>query len=277
MLETIMFSIVIVNYNNGCFLEDALLSVFSQSYQDFELIVVDGGSTDDSVQIIEKYAEKLAWWCSEKDKGQSDAFNKGFSKAKGLWGCWLNADDIFINSHALEHIRNYLCDHPDCEWCSANTIFLDAELKVMKCCRNSNVSSRFHQWLPGTVIGAPSSFFLLSRLREVNGFDDGLHFVMDIDLWRKFFLRGMQLWQVSEYIWGFRVHESSKTSHSITQSKSESFYRESILLRSRYKYNRIKISIGKFLYYGLKMLTFNFFLAKYDTCRYRGTTHRFGG
>jgi len=80
-----LLSIVIANYNYGRFLESAILSVVSQELADkVELIVCDGGSTDDSVEIIKKYSGQISWWVSEKDNGQSDAFNKGFAHARGI-------------------------------------------------------------------------------------------------------------------------------------------------------------------------------------------------
>ena len=88
-----LLSIVIANYNYGRFLEDAIKSVLSQDMGDkVELIICDAASSDNSVEIIKKYADKISWWVSEEDKGQSDAFNKGFAHATGKYGCWLNAD-----------------------------------------------------------------------------------------------------------------------------------------------------------------------------------------
>ena len=94
--EAPFFSIVIVNYNYGRFLEAAILSILNQSCVDYELIVVDGGSTDNSVDIIRKYKNSISWWCSEKDNGQSHAFNKGFAHANGRFLTWLNADDLLM-------------------------------------------------------------------------------------------------------------------------------------------------------------------------------------
>ena len=110
-----LLSIVIANYNYGRFLEEAIQSVLSQSCDDYELIIVDGGSTDNSVEIIKKYEDKIAWWVSEKDNGQSDAFNKGFAQAKGKFGCWLNADDILM-PNAIRAVVEYIKKHPKAEW-----------------------------------------------------------------------------------------------------------------------------------------------------------------
>ena len=122
-----LLSIVIVNYNYGRYLKMALDSVLEQIVPEVELIVVDGGSTDDSVEIIKKYADQIAWWCSEPDRGQSDAFNKGFAKARGRYLTWLNADDILV-SGAINAILRMLRKYPDCEWFTGNFYrFSDAD------------------------------------------------------------------------------------------------------------------------------------------------------
>ena len=105
-------SIIVVNYNYGRFINDAIESVIGQeSFDNCELIIVDGGSSDNSVECIKEHANKIAWWCSEKDKGQSDAFNKAFSHARGKFGFWLNADDILMPG-AIKAILEYLSSHP---------------------------------------------------------------------------------------------------------------------------------------------------------------------
>ena len=124
-----LLSIVIANYNYGRFLETAIKSVVEQDgFDKCELIIVDGGSTDNSVEIIKKYEDKITWWVSEKDKGQSDAFNKGFAHANGKLGCWVNADDLLLPG-TIKSVIGYISTHNECEWISGGMVFLDSEEK----------------------------------------------------------------------------------------------------------------------------------------------------
>src|ERR1700687_6032262 len=89
-------SVVTPSFNQGQFLEETILSVLGQNYPDLEYLIIDGGSTDSSVEIISKYADRLAYWESEPDRGQAHAINKGFARATGQIMCWINSDDFFF-------------------------------------------------------------------------------------------------------------------------------------------------------------------------------------
>lgn len=235
---TPLFTIVIANYNYGRFLDDAIQSVVAQNLgNQVELIICDAGSTDNSVDVIKKYANGLppntqfnawvlqspkrlatqpngqlvTWWCSEKDGGQSAAFNKGFSHAKGRFLVWLNADDI-LTSGALKAVAHEIEKHPTCEWFIGSSIYADADLKVTRCFCAHRFSVLRAKW--GFLsAGGPSSFFTKRLLDAVGGIDESLHYVMDTDLWHKFYLNcGAKYRRTRHNIFAYRQHEASKMS-----------------------------------------------------------------
>lgn len=108
-------SIITPSYNQGEYLEETILSVLNQTYGNIEYIVIDGGSTDNSVDIIRKYEERITFWCSEKDKGQADAINKGLKRATGDMVCWINSDDV-LYPNFVEKFVNYFVAHPDVDF-----------------------------------------------------------------------------------------------------------------------------------------------------------------
>lgn len=231
-----LFSVVIANYNYGRFLEDAIKSVIAQNMsEEVELIICDGGSNDNSVEIIKKYANGLppnthradwqssslqygasdlgliTWWCSEKDGGQSAAFNKGFSHAKGRLLTWLNADDI-LTPGALRAVARVIGEHPDCEWCIGSSCYADETLRVTKCFCAHAFSFVRARWGVLTV-GGPSTFFSPRLLRMAGGLDESLHYVMDTDLWYKFYFRcDVRYRRTLHNIFAYRRHEASKMS-----------------------------------------------------------------
>jgi glycosyltransferase involved in cell wall biosynthesis len=265
-----LLSIVIANYNYGRFLEEAIQSVLSQSCNDYELIIVDGGSTDNSVEIIKKYEDKIAWWVSEKDKGQSDAFNKGFAQAKGKFGCWLNADDILM-PNAISVVVDYIKKNPKAEWVCGSSVFVDAHLNIKWCSRCVKTFNVFQKKIPWYSINGPSSFFLLKNLNKVGGFDLDLHYTMDTDLWRRFIKNGVKLHYVKNYIWCFRVHEESKTSHKfLTGRGSNSFATEGQVMNLRYGITSFKNKVASYLNRFARLISGTYLHGYLDTRRYRG-------
>ena len=224
-----LLSIVIANYNYGRFLEEAIQSVIAQNMGDkVELIICDAASTDNSVEVIKKYANglppntplttnhqplttKITWWCSEPDGGQSAAFNKGFSHARGRFLTWLNADDILTHG-ALEAVSREIARNPGCEWFIGSSLWADVNLRVTHCFCAHRFSTLRARW--GFLsAGGPSSFFTKRLLNAAGGIDESLHYVMDTDLWYKFyFLCGAKYRRTRHNVFVYRQHEASKMS-----------------------------------------------------------------
>lgn len=235
-MQTTLFSIVIANYNYGRFLEDAIKSVIAQGMGDqVELIICDAASTDNSVDVIRKYANGLppnilrsewqgsnsqlatpnskliSWWCSEKDGGQSAAFNKGFAHARGKYLTWLNADDVFFPG-ALKSISKVIERYPDGEWFVGSTAWVDKNLRIKHVFTAHRFSVLRGHFACATACG-PSSFFTKRLLDSAGGIDETMHYAMDIDLWHKFFRKcHVRYHRTTAMVWAYRIHEDSKLS-----------------------------------------------------------------
>lgn len=243
-----VLSIVIANYNYGKYLATAIESIISQNVDDFaEIIVCDAASTDDSVAVIKRYESHIAWWCSEKDGGQSAAFNKGFSHACGEYLTWLNADDILWPG-ALEKIKSAMLSNPGFQWIAGGTVYFDDKGVPFNTSMPGQWQiarfARVPDWL---MVDGPSSIFSRKLLKNVGGVDENLHFVMDIDLWMRFSKANQRLYIINDWLWGFRVHEESKTSEAIIlNTKNENFERESISIRTKNQISQFSESCAVF-------------------------------
>ena len=252
-----LLSIVIANYNYGHFLGMAIESVLSQQMGDkVELLVVDGGSTDNSVEIIKKYADRITWWVSERDKGQSDAFNKGFAHAHGKYLTWLNADDIMPDG-CLKKIVRELERHPDCEWFTGNLYRFTDDGRVVECAWGPNYLPKWLQSCgqPVAVYG-PSTIFTKELFDRVGGMKLYQNFMMDTDLWMRFIVFGVKQRRINCFCWAFRMHEDSKTAefddHRLSQEQRAKFEaeRKRSILETGYKpsaMNRRLIQIWRLL------------------------------
>jgi glycosyltransferase involved in cell wall biosynthesis len=245
------FSIVIANFNSGTFLAQAIESVTSQSCDDYELIVVDGGSTDDSVAVIRRYEDRIEWWCSEKDRGQSHAFTKGFAQARGRFLTWLNADDLLL-PQTLEKAKRSLQRHPQCQWLAGNTIFVDDRLRIRRCA----VGPPWVDWIGRRAwpcVYGPTTFFHRDLLHASRGFDETLHYSMDSDLWCQFQQLGIPFRRLRHFCWAFRLHAESKTSHAFDSEATPEMQQEHEGLVRRYQ--SIHSPLARYALKAIKMLT----------------------
>ena len=217
-----LLTIVIANYNYGRFLETAIKSILRDADQEsggrltvlgqiVELIICDAASTDNSVEIIKKYADRITWWCSEKDGGQSEAFNKGFAHGTGKYLTWLNADDLYAPGGLRAAVRQ-LVAHPDCDWFTGNTVGFRDSGEIIHAAFGPHWFPAFMQWKNSPiVVPGPTSFFSRTIYEQVGRIDENLHYTMDAHLWIKFITAGVKQRRIRSLVWAFRYHEDSKT------------------------------------------------------------------
>ena len=214
-----LLSIIIANYNYGRFLGEAIESVINQGLgEQVELIICDAASTDNSVDIIRKYEKYITWWCSERDGGQSAAFNKGFRRASGRYLTWLNADDVLLPG-ALKKFAAAVAQHPDCEWFVGGVFWLNQDMRIIKCGRGRPFSNI--RYSCGLVSAwGPSSFFTRRLLDYIVGVDERFKYMMDSDLWLRFAAHASARYvPFADYIWGLRLHPQAKMSaHDFEES-----------------------------------------------------------
>lgn len=207
MVEHPLVSIVTPSYNQGAFLEETIRSVLSQQYPHVEYWIIDGGSSDGSVEIIKKYADHLAGWVSEPDQGQADAINKGFHMVRGEIVTWINSDDVY-RPQAIENAVRALQSHPEVGFVYSDVDSIDA---------NGELFNRMHydQWqlldlMTFKILGQPSVFFRRSVLEDAGGLDASYHYLLDHHLWLRMALK-TQMKYVPGQVWSAaRMHASAK-------------------------------------------------------------------
>ncbi|WP_218079988.1 glycosyltransferase family 2 protein [Anthocerotibacter panamensis] len=210
-------TIVTPSYNQGQFLEETIRSVLLQGYPNLEYIVIDGGSTDNSVEVIRKYKKYLTYWVSEADRGQGHALNKGFARATGYIYNWLNSDDFFARD-ILAKVGAHFAQGGEVLY--GNCYFTDADGTPTHLydTRAFSIEDLFER----NFIGQPTVFFRESLWKDYGPIQETLRFIVDYELWLRWALRHVQFIYQPEIVAYYRLHDASKSTTQIRTNQNES-------------------------------------------------------
>ncbi len=196
-----LVSIITPSFNQARYIEQTIQSVLGQDYPRIEYIVVDGASTDGSVEIIKKYADKLAWWLSEKDSGQADAINKGLARATGEIVAWLNSDDYYLPGAVSAAVKIFE-ENPDVVLVYGNMLAVDERGNAFNTLTYKQLT--LQDLLCFQIIGQPAVFFRREVLSKAGMLDPTFHFLLDHHLWIRIAQHGRilhvdQTWAAARY------------------------------------------------------------------------------
>ena len=200
-------SIITPSYNQAQFIEETIRSVLLQGYPNLEYIIVDGGSTDGSVEIIRKYALWLAHWVSEKDKGQAEAINKGFRRARGDIVAWLNSDDTYL-PRAVSAVVVAFVSKPEVSLIFGDCNIMDDDGQVTVMIRATDVG--LPELLRTDPIPQPATFFRRQVLDTTGLLDTSFHYAMDYEFWLRI-AQQHQIRHISQVLANFRMSRGSKS------------------------------------------------------------------
>jgi glycosyltransferase involved in cell wall biosynthesis len=220
--DPVGISVVIPSFNHGRFIAAAVDSLLNQNYPNLEVIVMDGGSQDGTVESLRGYGNRIAW-ISEPDNGQTDAIIKGFARASKSWIAWLNSDDIQCD-RALWRVNDAVQSHPDTQVIVGRGHYMAEDGSFLRpyptipMAAGTDLKREFFQ---RGYLAQPSAFFTRALYEQVGGLNPSLKFCMDYELWCRFALAGARFREIDADISGNRWYETTKTSAQLLDLLSE--------------------------------------------------------
>lgn len=212
-------TVITPSYNQADFLDRTICSVLNQGYPNVEYIIIDGGSTDGSVEIIKKYADRLTYWESTPDNGQAHAINKGLQRATGDWIAWQNSDDIFY-PHSFEYIAQAIKSNVDANLVIGDINLIDEHDKVIRPMRY--VRPTYKSLLAeGMVLTNQAAFWKRSVHTEIGWLDENLHFGFDYEWFLRLLKDTNSSTHIPKILGALRYHNETKTSLNQEDFKTE--------------------------------------------------------
>ena len=215
-------TVVTPSFNQGQFLEETIRSILLQGYPNLEYFIFDGASTDNSVEVIKKYAPWVSYWVSEPDSGQSDAISRGLNRGTGQVATWINSDDVLCKDALVTHASRMAFD--DNVVYAGICIYIDVESRPVR-----THQGRIHSledllriktfWRAGGNLVQPETIFPLKLALDVGGINKNLHYTMDYEFWGKLLLAGARI-QYTDIPFGMlRQHALQKTANGLRTTR----------------------------------------------------------
>lgn len=204
-------SVITPSFNQAEFIEDTIRSVLGQQYPNLEYIVCDGGSTDDTPKILQKYDSQISYWCSEKDKGQSDAINKGMRRATGDIVCWINSDDVLLPG-TLRTVAEFFQKHPDTDFANGYTVEIDRQGTIINF--THIVMNRFFFRHGCYNISQPGMFWKREIFDKIGYLNESFHAKMDVEWLIRVYEAGLKVRRINRNLGAIRIYPETKTAQN---------------------------------------------------------------